>query len=68
MLKDTEWQVAEKSAGNGGSCFELRRKDGMIEVRDTKDRDGGTLRFRLDELDAFLDGARRGEFDHLLTD
>jgi hypothetical protein len=36
----------------------------MIEVRDTKDQgQGPTLRFTSDEWDAFLDGARGGEFD-----
>ncbi|MGH3648104.1 MAG: DUF397 domain-containing protein [Micromonosporaceae bacterium] len=51
--------LATKSGGNGGGCVELRRHDGMIELRDTKDNGHGpTLRFRLDELDAFLDGPR----------
>jgi hypothetical protein len=39
----------------------------MVEVRDTKDRGAGpVLRFTLDEYAAWLDGAKRGEFDHLL--
>jgi hypothetical protein len=37
----------------------------MIEVRDSKDRSGPVLRFTGLEWDAFLDGARKGEFDHL---
>jgi hypothetical protein len=45
----------------------MRYADGMIEVRDTKDHGSGpVLRFTLDELAAWLDGAKRGEFDHLL--
>jgi hypothetical protein len=45
----------------------LRRHDGLIEIRDSKDHGAGpTLRFRSDELAAFLDGAKAGEFDHLL--
>lgn len=64
---DTPWIKARKSGGSDGSCVELRRRDGVIELRDTKDRgDGPVLRFRTDELDAFLDGAKNGEFDHLL--
>jgi hypothetical protein len=40
----------------------------MIEVRDTKDQGTGPiLRFTDAEFDAFLDGARKGEFDHLLN-
>jgi hypothetical protein len=39
----------------------------MIEVRDTKDRGAGpVLRFTAAEWDAFLDGAKRAEFDLLL--
>ncbi|MGH3737526.1 MAG: DUF397 domain-containing protein [Micromonosporaceae bacterium] len=64
---DTPWVKARRSGGSEGSCVELRRRDGMIELRDTKDKGAGPiLRFRLDELDAFLDGAKNGEFDHLL--
>ena len=44
----------------------MRRAGEVIEVRDTKDRSGPVLRFRPDEFAAWLDGARRGEFDHLV--
>ena len=37
----------------------------MIEVRDSKDPDGPVLRFTVDEIAAWLDGAKRGEFDDL---
>lgn len=64
---DTPWVKASRSGSSGGSCVELRRHDGMIEVRDTKDHGRGPiLRFRSDELDAFLVGAKNGEFDHLI--
>ncbi|MGH3738937.1 MAG: DUF397 domain-containing protein [Micromonosporaceae bacterium] len=67
-MSTTPWLKARKSGNSGGDCVELRRHDGMIELRDTKDNGNGpTLRFRPDELDAFLDGAKNGEFDHLLT-
>jgi hypothetical protein len=64
---DTEWVKARRSS-NGGSCVEVRRRAGQIEVRDSKDRSGPVLRFTGHEWDAFLDGARNAEFDHLLTD
>jgi hypothetical protein len=39
----------------------------MIEVRDTKAKgQGPVLRFTSAEFAAWLDGARRGEFDHLV--
>lgn len=66
-ISTTPWVKATRSAGNGGACVEMRRHDGMIEVRDSKDRqDGPVLRFTRAEFDAWLDGARTGEFDHLL--
>ena len=49
-----------------GSCVEQRRSGDIIEVRDTKDRSGTILRFTESEFAAWLDGAKRGEFDHLI--
>ena len=67
MSMDTPWVKASASGGNGGDCVELRRHDGFIEVRDTKDNcTGPILRFTEAEFAAFLDGTRNGEFDHLL--
>ena len=67
-MSTTPWIKAAKSGGNGGQCVEVRRHDATIEVRDTKDRGTGpTLIFTVAEFDAFLDGARHGEFDHLLA-
>jgi Domain of unknown function (DUF397) len=62
----SDWIKASASNAQG-SCVEQRFVDGMIEVRDTKDQGSGpVLRFTLNEYAAWLDGARRGEFDHLL--
>ncbi len=65
-MTTTPWVKARKSGGSGGSCVELRRNGEIIELRDSKHADGPTLRFTNAELDAFLDGAKNGEFDHLL--
>jgi hypothetical protein len=53
-------------SGDQGACVEQRAADDMIEVRDSKDRSGPVLRFTRAEFAAWLEGARRGEFDHLL--
>lgn len=64
-MTDTPWQKATASDTHG-SCVEQRRQDGLIEVRDTKDQGTGpVLRFTEAEFAAWLDGAKRGEFDHL---
>jgi len=61
----TPW-IKASASNQQGSCVELRRHDGVIEVRDTKDRSGPVLRFTGAEFAAWLDGAGKGEFDHLL--
>ncbi len=62
----TPWIKAKKSGGNGGSCVEMMRSGEEILVRDSKDPNGPALRFTPAEFDAWLDGARKGEFDGLL--
>lgn len=65
MSESTPW-VKAAASNDQGSCVEMRRHDGMVEVRDTKDRGRGpVLRFTSTEWAAWLDGARCGEFDHL---
>lgn len=67
MKNTTNWIKATRSGGNGGNCVEVRRHNNMIEVRDTKARGNGpVLRFTAAEWDAFLNGAKESEFDHLL--
>ena len=57
------WVKAAKSQEQ--DCVEQRRRGDVIEVRDSKDPRGPVLRFTPAQFDAWLDGARRGEFDHL---
>lgn len=61
------WIKASKSA-YADACVELApAEEGFIALRDSKDPEGPVLRFTEAELDAFIDGAKRGEFDHLLS-
>lgn len=54
------------SASSNGACVEMRRAaDGCVEVRDSKGDDSMILTFTREEFSAWLDGAKRGEFDHL---
>jgi len=64
-MNETPWIKASASA-SGGDCVEMRTHDGMVEVRDSKDPEGAILRFTSAEWSAWLDGARSGEFDHLV--
>lgn len=64
---DTTPWVKASASDQGESCIEQRRHAGLIEIRDTKDHGTGpVLRFTPAEYTAWLDGATRGEFDHLL--
>lgn len=48
-----DWRKASYSSGSG-NCVEVARADAVVGVRDTKDRDGGTLVFGTGEWKAFL--------------
>jgi hypothetical protein len=63
-MNETPWVKATASNADG-TCVEMRRYNDVIEVRDTKDRSGPVLRFTTAEFAAWLDGAAKGEFDHL---
>jgi hypothetical protein len=63
-LTGAHWHKSTRSGGNGGDCVEVAANlPGIVAVRDSKDRDGGTLVFTPSEWTAFLDGVRKGEFD-----
>jgi hypothetical protein len=63
----TPW-IKASASNEDGSCIEQRVADGVVEVRDTKDRSGPVLRFRPDEFAAWLAAAKRGALDDLLGD
>jgi predicted phage gp36 major capsid-like protein len=59
-----EWIKASRSYALG-ECVELAVDGQVVALRDSKAPEI-ELRFTRAEMAAFLDGARRGEFDHLL--
>jgi hypothetical protein len=63
-LTGARWRKSRRSGGNGGDCVEVADNlPEIVAVRDTKNRDGGTLIFTHSEWTAFLTGAKAGEFD-----
>jgi hypothetical protein len=66
--KSLAWLKAQRSTGNG-QCVEIASTtDGnRIVIRDSKDPDGPILVYTPIEFSAFLDGARNGEFDSLVS-
>ncbi|MFY1637293.1 DUF397 domain-containing protein [Solwaraspora sp. WMMB335] len=46
MSSKPNWRTSSRSSSNGGACVEVADNlPGRVLVRDTKDRDGGTLTF-----------------------
>ncbi|MEU6440369.1 DUF397 domain-containing protein [Streptomyces sp. NPDC047046] len=57
------WVKSKKSNGNG-QCVEVAAlRGGQFAFRNSTDPEGPALIFTTPEMDAFLDGARKGEFD-----
>ena len=49
------WRKSSRSGNNGGDCVEVADAASVVMVRDTKDRDGGTLAFTAEAWAAFTD-------------
>lgn len=58
------WTKSTHSAHNG-NCVEVRREivDHQVLVRNSKRPDAGTVAFTASEWEAFIAGAKDGEFD-----
>ncbi|GAA3486689.1 DUF397 domain-containing protein [Streptomyces cremeus] len=56
------------SGGNGGACVEtMKLADGRVAVRQSTDPDGPALIYTPGEIAAFIQGAKAGKADFLLT-
>ena len=61
-LTSADWRKSPYSS-NGGNCVEVARNlPGVVAVRDSKNPDGPALLFTADQWQAFVSGARAGEF------
>ncbi|MGW4464603.1 DUF397 domain-containing protein [Micromonospora sp. NPDC004704] len=55
-----QWRKSSRSTDNGGACVEVADNlPGRVLVRDTKDRDGGTLAFAPQAWRAFVGLAKQ---------
>jgi Domain of unknown function (DUF397) len=60
----TRWIKSSFSGPTGGNCVEVAfLAGGQVAVRNSRHADGPELAFTRAEWDAFLLGARGGEFD-----
>lgn len=55
---DPRWRKSTRSSGNGGACVEVGGQTDGVLVRDTTDRDGGTLAFTADAWERFAHGLK----------
>lgn len=62
VLKLNVWCKSVRSNADG-SCVEVMQTSTEFLVRDSKDKTGPVLQFTYHEWDAFVEGAKNGEFE-----
>jgi hypothetical protein len=62
-LSRAEWFKSTRSGADSDNCVEVAFVDEVIAVRDSKNPTGPALIFTPAEWDAFVGGAKDGEFD-----
>jgi hypothetical protein len=62
-LSRAQWLTSTRSAANGDNRVEVAFVDEAIAVRDSENPAGPALIFTAAEWDAFVGGAKDGEFD-----
>jgi hypothetical protein len=63
VLSDADWRTSSFSQ-DGGQCVQVAfLPDGSVALRHSKHPDGSVLLYTRREWDAFLEGAKDGEFD-----
>lgn len=65
MSDESTWRKSSRSGAGGGTneCVELAIATHQTSIRDTKNRDGGTLTLRSAAFAAFLTSVKAGELD-----
>jgi hypothetical protein len=62
-LSRAQWLTSTRSGTDSDNCVEVAFVDEAIAVRDSKNPGGPALVFTAAEWDAFVGGAKDGEFD-----
>lgn len=65
-LPAVDWHISSRSGDGSGNCVEagpVLDGSGRIAVRHSHERDGAVIVYTRAEWDAFIAGAKDGEFD-----
>ncbi|MFF5109311.1 DUF397 domain-containing protein [Streptosporangium sp. NPDC000509] len=63
-LENAAWRKARKSSSNDGNCIEVAPlSGGRVGIRDTEAPEKAPFVVSAGVWDAFVDGAKKGEFD-----
>jgi hypothetical protein len=65
-LTGVAWHISTKSANTNGQCVEagpFNDGTGRVAVRHSRQRDGHVIIYTRAEWEAFIHGAKNGEFD-----
>jgi hypothetical protein len=66
-LREVSW-LKSRVSNPSGNCVEMAElPDGDIAVRNSRFPDGPALLYTRAEIDAFIRGAKDGDFDHMLA-
>ncbi|APU12775.1 DUF397 domain-containing protein [Actinoalloteichus fjordicus] len=58
--RQTIWRTSSRSQ-NTGTCVEIGHAPGVVDIRDTKNRDGGTLHIDAATFSSFVASVKRAE-------
>jgi hypothetical protein len=62
-LDGAQWRKSDRGGPDADNCVEVAFVDGAIAVRQSSNPTGPVLLFTQSEWDAFVEGAKDGEFD-----
>ncbi|KAA5836391.1 DUF397 domain-containing protein [Saccharopolyspora hirsuta] len=63
MANGLNWRKSSRSGSGASNCVELAIGESVTCIRDTKDRDGGTLRVGQPSWASFLATVKAGRLD-----
>ena len=66
-LDGAKWQASHGVPGHVGRVELAMLPGGRIAMRNSQDPGGPALIYTYDEIEAFINGTKDGEFDHLVA-